>query len=535
MLNTFKTLQTIKSSTVTNLIIYYLQKLPLVKRVIKDELYANLSGKQAIAIIVFIIRIIASLLLRMLYVGLLIYFPIQWLSGDLPKEIQWQQFVHIFFMISFLVAGVSSATILEPKREKYVAIKLFRISPDAYMRNALVLRYLSFFIYLLPVMFLFGRLLQGSYLQIILLCLLATLWRIATEYMHLKLFERTKCILIKQVGIVWLVIGLGYLGAFLPLYLSYTPPTYKLLLHPLAFILIGAVGGAAALSLNRYRNYRAITDAATKRDDPYLNVGQMVSDAQKTSVGTKDSDYTRQSADGRNVNGKEGFSYLNALFFARHHSIVTAPYYKRLAITGIAGLILLAGSLLFQQQLANIQIQVKHILPFLLMTMYFLLVGDKLCKAIFYHCDISMLRYSFYRRAAYEHFYIRFIKVIKQNTVISTLLAVALTSILTLTGTELWSKDIAYLWICIYALTLFYSIHHLFMYYIFQPYTTELNIKNPLYHFISSFVSALSTIVIFIRPEPKPFVIFMTLLAIIYAINAFILVRKRGHLTFKLK
>ncbi|MEF2243637.1 hypothetical protein V1L65_01700 [Paenibacillus sp. IITD108] len=535
MLNSFRTLQSIKTSTAINIFIYYLQKLPFIKRLVTDELYANLSAKQALTIVVSIIRIIWNVLLRLLYIGLIVYLPAVWLGEGLPKDVLWQYFVHIFFVISFIVSGTSSAVMLEPKREKYVAIKLFRIHPNSYMRSSLTLRYIAFFVYLLPVLLLFGLLLKGSFIQILLLCLSVTLWRIAVEYLHLKLYEKTNIILIKQQAIVWLVIGLGYIAAFLPLYLHHVPATSKLLLHPVAFILIGFMGIAAAFQLHRYRDYRAITDAATRRDDPLLNLGRMITEAQQTSVKTKESDYAKQPAHSEQLERKEGFDYLNALFFARHHSIVTSPYYKRLAIIAIAGVIIIAGLLLFQQQLADINIETRIILPFLFMVMYFLTIGEKLCKAMFYHCDISLLRYGFYRHAAYRHFRIRFYKILVQNTVISVLLGLVLTIALMLAGTNLWNADIAYLWLSVLALALFFSVHHLFLYYIFQPYTTELNIKNPFYYFITSFVSALSAIAIVMRPEPLGFAIFIALLAIAYTIIAHFLVRKRGHHTFTLK
>ena len=535
MLSTFKSLQSIKTSTAINIFIYYLQKLPFVKRIITDEFYADLSAKQTLTAIVFIIRIIWNALLRLLYIGLVVYLPAVWLGDGLPKDVQWQHFVHIFFVISFIVAGTSSATMLEPKREKYVAIKLFRVAPNSYMRSSLTMRYIAFFVYLLPMLLLFGLLLEASFVQIVILCLLVTLWRITVEYLHLKLYEKTKIILIRKNAIVWLVIGLGYFAAYLPLYLNQAPATSKLLLHPLTVILIGLIGIPAIIQLKRYRDYRAVTDAATKRDDPLLNLGRMMTEAQQTSVKTKESDYAKQTAHSKQLESKEGFDYLNALFFARHHSIVTSPFYKRLAVIAIVGAIVIAGVLLFKEQLADINIGIKIILPILFMLMYFLTIGEKLCKAMFYHCDISLLRYSFYRNAASRHFRIRFYKILVQNTAISVLLGFMLTLALMLTGTNLLSMDIVYLWASILGLALFFSVHHLFLYYIFQPYTTELNIRNPFYYFITSFVSALSAIVIIMRPEPLGFTIFIVLLALVYAIAAHLLVQKRGHLTFTLK
>lgn len=45
---------------------------------------------------------------------------------------------------------------------------------------------------------------------------------------------------------------------------------------------------------------------------------------------------------------------------------------------------------------------------------------------MFYNCDLSLLRYGFYRNAAYEHFRIRFGKVLGLNLSIAAALGVSL-------------------------------------------------------------------------------------------------------------
>src|SRR5690606_5579598 len=101
----------------------------------------------------------------------------------------------------------------ETKREKYIAVKLMRMKPAAYMQASLGYKYCTYFIYYIPAMLLFTSLLKVPVLQGIGLAVSVTLWRVLCEYLHLKLFQKTGIVLIKNNLVVWLAIGLGYFAA----------------------------------------------------------------------------------------------------------------------------------------------------------------------------------------------------------------------------------------------------------------------------------------------------------------------------------
>lgn len=535
MLRTLNTLLSIRISTIANLFIYYIQKLPLIRKLVSDHIYANLSLKRIITVIALLLSFLWGFVSRLAYIGLLIYLPVVALGKTLSIEDQLQLFIHLFFMLSFVVAAVSSASILEPKREKYVAVKLMRLSSTRYMQASLSYRYSMFLICLMPAMLIFGAKLGASTVQVVLLSLAVTMWRILCEYLHLKLFEKTGMVLVKQIAAVWTVIGLGYAAGYLPLFLHMKPITGVMLLSwPALFIIIG-LGIFAIVRLTRYSDYRTVIDAATKRDDPLLDIGRMMNEAQKTSVASKDSDYSLERTSSDKFNSKAGYAYLNALFFARHRSNIIEPLYKRIAIIGAVGVVGVAIVLIFDQYAALLSSNVEAIFPFLMLTMSFLTVGERICKAMFYNCDVSLLRYGFYRKAAYEHFCIRLIRITSLNLLIAAALGAVLTIVIAASGGEVLIWDILMLWIGILLLSVLFSVHHLFMYYIFQPYSTELNIKNPLYFVVTMLVSFACGISIVVRIPIDIFSAFVFTLTLIYLFVALILVRKHGSRTFRVK
>jgi len=367
MLRTLNTLLAIRTSITANMLIYYIQKLPLIGRLFRNSFYANLGFKKVISIIALVITLLWGLMLRFAYLGLLIYLPLAELVVGLPEEEKFQQFVHIFVVISFVVAAVSSATVLEPKREKYIAVKLMRLSSKKYMQASLAYRYVTFLLYLLPAMLLFGTLAGASIIQVVLLSIMVTLWRVFAEYVHLKLFEKTGIVLIKHTALVWIVILTGYAAAYLPLLLGKVMLTGTFLLSLPVCIVIMAGGLFAAFQLARYSGYSAIVDAATKRDDPLLDLGRMVTDAQKKSVKSKDSDYTVNLNQQTKLDAKQGYAYLNALFFLRHRSLISSPVNKRLIIVGAFGVLGVILMVLFHEQLQSMKWNVGMVFPFLVL------------------------------------------------------------------------------------------------------------------------------------------------------------------------
>lgn len=535
MLRTLNTLHAIRISITANLFIYYIQKLPLLGKLVRDSFYGNLDFKKIVTVIALLFTQLWGVMLRFMYLGILIYLPVIGIGGELPEEDRLKQFVHIFTVISFVVAAVSSASVLEPKREKYVAVKLMRLSPTRYIQASLGYRYITFMVYLLPAMLVFGTLLGASIIEAALLTILITLWRILAEYAHLKLFEKTGVVLIKQTALVWSVILLGYAAAYLPLLLGKALSTESFLLSLPVCIVISAGGLFAAIQLARYSGYRAVVDAATKRDDPLLNLGRMMTEAQKKSVKSKDSDYTVSLNEQDKLKTKEGYVYLNALFFLRHRSLTSSPINKRLVIIGAFGVVGVIIVILFRGQLEDQKWGLEKIFPFLILIMHFMSIGENMCKAMFYNCDLSLLRYSFYRSAAYEHFLIRLRRMISLNLGIAAVLGVSLTAITAAAGGEWLSTEMLMLWVCVISLSVFFTVHHLFMYYILQPYSTELNMKNPLYFIVNMVVSFASGISIILRVPAVSLTVVIFAVTLIYLAVALVLVRKYGVRTFRVK
>ncbi|AWB45596.1 hypothetical protein DCC85_16280 [Paenibacillus sp. CAA11] len=537
MLRTLNTSLRIKVSSVANALIYYLQRLPLIGKQIKDRAYANLGVKRFAAVVALILTILWGFLNKLLYVGLLIYYPAVYMSEGLSQLEQQNLFLHMFVMLSFLAGAMSNSQILYPKREKYVAVRLMRLPADRYMHALMSSRYVSFLVYFLPVVTVLFGLTGAPVWQGVLLTLFMVLWRVASEALHLWVFDKKGIILIKNNAVIWLGIFAGAALAYLPLLLEMPVLSVRLFLSLPVALIFTAAGLWGIWYLARYPRYRAAVYAITQKDEPLLNLGQMMKDAQKADVETKEEDFSASKRAHGSLRNKSGYHLLNAAFFQRHSRTIIRPLYARLRIIGA----LFAAGLIFtfiQPDLAGSRFTALHnSLPGLVFIMFFLSIGEKVCKAMFYNCDMQLLHYGFYRERAalMQNFRLRLIRIILLNLIPGAAISLALTVLLILAGAEWTGIEMAAAVLVPLGLAVFYSVHHLFVYYIFQPYTTEFNMKNPFMFIVNWALSILCIISLRINAAPGWFALIVCAAALIYLTLAVVLVSRMGNRTFRLK
>jgi len=299
-----------------------------------------------------------------------------------------------------------------------------------------------------------------------------------------------------------------------------------------AVVLAGAV---AAVGRARSRDYRSAVDAATKRDDPLLDLGKAIAEAQQASVRVKEGEYAKVEVPAAQISGKQGYDYLHALFYARHRGLVRRPLYRRFAIlAGLAAaaavVVLAAGDTVSSFIAENAGTAVRY----MVFAMLTLSLGEQLCRALFYHCDIHLMRYSFFRKDAPVHYRSRLFRLIGYNLGIAAALAAGLTLVFRLAG-GVPGALFAQLWVLAAALAVFFAVHHMAMYYLFQPYSTEMNAKNPLYFVVSMAVSGACGASLFLRIPPGALAWIVGVLALVYAAASFVLVRKFAARTFRVK
>ena len=179
---------------------------------------------------------------------------------------------------------------------------------------------------------------------------------------------------------------------------------------------------------------------------------------------------------------KQGYEYLNAIFFERHKRIFSKPRKIKTVISFIlmaAGIVAIfifkAGSTAkeFNAFADDLWKAMDKIITILVFIMYCITSGRNITKALFYNCDHSLLKYGYYRKpeAILKNFRIRLRFMLKNELPMVLVLCVGFViDTFPLGKIDQWAKLLSIIG-CIVLLSIFYSVMYLCMYYIFQPYT----------------------------------------------------------------
>ena len=173
--------------------------------------------------------------------------------------------------------------------------------------------------------------------------------------------------------------------------------------------------------------------------------------------------------------------------------------------------------------------------PVLIMAMLSLTIGREVCKGLFYHCDMQLMRYSFYRKHAKQHFRLKFRSLLFLNLKLGACVATVLSvSILVLSeGRD--TSTLLPVWCMTMALSVFFSVHHLLVYYVFQPYTTELETNNPLFTLVNSLISLGFVVAMLLGPTLWVLTVVLIVLTVGYLLSAVPIVSKYAQTHFRVK
>ena len=194
------------------------------------------------------------------------------------------------------------------------------------------------------------------------------------------------------------------------------------------------------------------------------------------------------SPDSGIVSQKSGFEYLNELFIKRHQKILwkSAKRVSVICVLVFAGLFVLLWILPEGREKIN-RILMTY-LPYFVFIMYAVNRGTAFTQALFMNCDHSLLTYSFYKRPQniLRLFQIRLREIIKINLLPAFTIGIGLA--LLLLGSGGTSEPVHYviLLISILAMSIFFSVHYLTLYYLLQPYNVNTEMKSGTYQIAMS-------------------------------------------------
>lgn len=158
-------------------------------------------------------------------------------------------------------------------------------------------------------------------------------------------------------------------------------------------------------------------------------------------------------------------------------------------------------------------------------------------QAMFMNCDHSMLTYRIYRtpKVILGVFKERLKTLILLNLLPTFIIAIALPTLLFITGGTNNILNYAVLCVSIISMGVFFSVHYLVMYYLLQPYNINTEIKSSIYKVVQTITYFVCWYMIQIKLPTISFGIAMSTFCILYCLISLVLAYKYAPKTFKLR
>lgn len=439
--------------------------------------------------------------------------------------------------MSFVLSVFMNSSIFNfNNKEAYDMINLMRCDAKEYFTVFMLYEKFLVFIYSILPMLLIGSIFNRPIPQTLLILIEITLLKFFGEAVQVYFFEKTgnaiarnsKIIISATIGCLLFAYGLPLLKFTLNLEIILTN------IFILAAILIIVCLSLAYLF--KYRKYKIIARTVLSKDAIFNPEASSASLAFAT-VELDEKKLSKELLDTGKFNDKKGYDYLNSIFFYRHRKMIITPIKYRVLMILAATLFLIALSIFFpSSKLAMIEI-IERSQPLIVFLMYSISTGERVCKAMFHNCDVSLLSYKFYRegKSILNNFTYRAKVIILLNLIPAVTLIFSLIILVVLCNHKQDIVSMVPFFLSILCLSCFFSIHHLLMYYVLQPYTSELTVKSPLFKISNGIIYFISYFCLNLKTSSSNFTLGILFVTIIYSIVALVLIYKLSPKTFKLR
>ncbi len=524
MLKTFITSFKLQNTYRTNSIIYSIKQLPLIKRILPNSLYKNRGLKIFASIISILWEIINIFIGKILYILLMIFMALSWYKTNHADT-----FIHLFTFLTF-AGGVLNTYMLNPTKDKYYAIILMNINAREYGLSNYYYQLIKLVVGFLPFTIFFGWTLGiPLWVQILLPFFILAVKLIAMNYMIYK-FKKTNKATSENLPtkFVWGFVGICLLLAYGLPFLGITINSTIFLCISIIAILLGIYSFA---KIHNFKDYRKMYKQILTESNVYM---------QEKANGTqamKDNSLKQIELDTKYTSKKTGFAYFHDLFVKRHKKILTEAVKKQSVVILVIIIAMIIGITMNENFKTKTNEILLVYLPYFVFIMYLINRSSSVTQAMFMNCDHSMLTYRIYRtpKVILGIFKERLKTLITINLLPAVLIGSGLALLLYLSGGTDNPLNYAILFISIIAMSIFFSVHYLVMYYLLQPYNVSTEMKSSTYKGVQGLTYIVSWYMIQIKMPIFGFGIATIVFCIAYCLISLFLAYKYAPKTFKLR
>lgn len=491
MIGLFSTFFQMKMRMNFNKTVHILQKIPYIGKGISDQWYQKQDMKVGLSVVWFVLFTVFDLLKKGLFFGVL------YLVAILATNV-WEEVIHspeeVFMLLlvcNLLICGsVFQMFFINPvEQEDVITIKIFQVPPKKYYLTQFAYHYMFYLVLNILVLGVIFVLIDLSGVYALLLILSTVCIRFFATAVGIQLYRwglhpqseflvwvKTFAVLLPWAGAAFIV--------FFHIPLSFGWLTHiGLLAMSLGLCAIGALGWKNGNEINRIASRSLSFETLKTHLETIENA-----EAAGAGVQMEETDY-QEVKEKERVEDKEGIAYLNELFLqrTRHHIF---RHIKRRALITAFVLIALLGFYAWTgfegMGFSNTQNFIYTICFISFIAGNYSYYGESFSKFCFYNMDRKLMKYRFYRNPdiVMQSIKIRFIRSLKLNRPIFAIVGAG-TIILAFLTEEVPVEAFLIILAFQFLVMVFFSINHLILYYLIQPYTESMKTKSPLYTIIN--------------------------------------------------
>lgn len=515
---------------------YYLRKLPLVGQSIPESIFKSYSFKSALFLFLHIFSIPSRFLVKGLWLALNFYFASFWINLLSGGEFNFWNVLPGTWLLGFSLwlVFVGYAFRFGKGFEPFIAkserefMRNFGLSQSSFLQSQLFIEPIITSLSYLPALLIFSSL-SGNWLYLPLGLLTIPTGVFTGQALNRALFNRG-ILARRNSWQSWVILGTGLAAiASLIFFRNHLSPIFLLPILACQVLLI-------------WFGYRYLKQQTNHLDYLYYCMDQSLQMDKKIFEMTKGNEYTRQGLQmqdklstekGKDLSHLSGMTYLNALLFDRYKKVL----YKKVRNWVLSLVVILVALEALRYYLGPFELTdaiLLRFLPFSFMIMYIASSGKVVAQMVFVNCDISMLHYPFYREAKtiIAGFNYRFWQICKLNLIFACSLFL---TIMVLGRFAFSMETILLTALLLISLTALFSFHDLFIYYILQPFTKDMDVSNPLYKFLSWALYWVAYLNSKLDLGSHLYILLISLAMIAYVSIGYWILLKKAPQTFRLK
>ena len=515
---------------------YYLRKLPLVGQSIPESIFKSYSFKSALFLFLHIFSIPSRFLVKGLWLALNFYFASFWINLLSGGEFNFWNVLPGTWLLGFSLwlVFVGYAFRFGKGFEPFIAkskrefMRNFGLSQSSFLQSQLFIEPIITSLSYLPALLIFSSL-SGNWLYLPLGLLTIPAGSFTGQALNRWFFNR-RILSGRNSWQSWIILGTGLAAiASLILFRNHLSPIFLLPVLACQVLLI-------------WFGYRYLKQQINHLDYLYYCMDQSLQMDKNFFEMTKGNEYTRQGLQmqdklstekGKDLSHLSGMTYLNALLFDRYKKVL----YKKVRNWVLSLVVILVALEALRYYLGPFELTdaiLLRFLPFSFMIMYIASSGKVVAQMVFVNCDISMLHYPFYREAKtiIAGFNYRFWQICKLNLIFACSLFL---TIMVLGRFAFSMETILLTALLLISLTALFSFHDLFIYYILQPFTKDMEVVNPVYKFLSGALYWVAYLNIKLDLGSHLYILLISIAMITYVSIGYWILLKKAPQTFRLK